>query len=442
MKVLAKAGSDNAAHPMLPPPASPSVSNSSVLGKRRRSQGSSQIDPHASAWLSAGGSFSESTKGHIETANGGDHCWTCHSEMNQICHVISKGSRRASLLLFRELGRRGLLSFENIHAAVNGISLCSNCHIQFDAHDFPGLVFFPIDLKYFFNFEEQDWERRQDQHDTSGQWPTRLVPTAGDYLQHQASTLPPDAVGGLYRRMFLRPFLVQEAGPVMGESAHYPPKSWHGCPLAALARAFHSLGTQSHLFPCKIKQQLRDLKDLYGLHDELAGINPSTQFRRRESTTLQHNIINPYPPTPQAEYHTADALQTLPLSPNMDAGIMTNTAQSQNRPAMRKRMREHTVETLSQLANVDHPTKRHHSGECMPWKWGPNGTSEEKAMFYRKIRRTVKRSIGSEGGHNSIATETGATVQLVPVRKVEEPELKQEKPGPDSVLPSPQASAG
>ncbi|KAL8806227.1 MAG: hypothetical protein Q9182_001502 [Xanthomendoza sp. 2 TL-2023] len=242
--------------------------------------------------------------------------------------------------------------------------------------------------------------------------------------------------------MFLRPFLLREAEPVLGESSHYPSKSWHGCPLAALARAFHSLGTQSHLFPFKIKQQLRDLKDLYGLHDELASINPSTQARRQESTTLQHNIINLYPPTPQAEHHSGDASQTLPFAPNIDTGGTTSAAQSQNRPATRKRMREHIVETSSQLLNVDHPAKRHHSGEHMPWKWGPNGTSEEKATFYQRIRTTSKRSNGSEGGHIPIVTESGATIQPVAVRKVEEPELKQEKPGPDSVLPSPQASAG
>ncbi|KAL8682357.1 MAG: hypothetical protein Q9224_006787 [Gallowayella concinna] len=228
----------------------------------------------------------------------------------------------------------------------------------------------------------------------------------------------------------------------MGDTAHYPPKSWHGCPLAALARAFHSLGTQSHLFSFNVKQQLRDLKDLYGMHDQLASVNPNTQSHRRESTTPQHNTVAAYPPTPRAEHHTVDAAQILPSSPNVDAGVTTDTAQSESRPATRKRRREHTHDTRSQPANVDHPAKRHHSGEYMQWKWGPSGTSEEKATFYRTIRGIGKRSNGSGGGHDYAATRSGENIQPSRLRKVEEPVLKQEKLGAESVLPSPQASAG
>ncbi|KAI4267791.1 MAG: hypothetical protein L6R38_008094 [Xanthoria sp. 2 TBL-2021] len=143
--------------------------------------------------------------------------------------------------------------------------------------------------------------------------------------------------------MFLRPFVIREGGPVMGDNVHYPPKLWHGCPLAAFARAFHSLGTQSHLFGVEDKQQLRHLKDLYGIHDQLAGTTPSPHSRRRQSTTPQHNIITAYPPTPQADYHTVHAAQTLHSSPEIDAGVATPPAQSQERPATRKEAPAYTV---------------------------------------------------------------------------------------------------
>lgn len=322
-----------------------------------------------------------------------------------------------------------------MHATVNGVSLCSNCHIQFDAHDFPGLVFFPTDLHYFFHFEEQDWERRRMEHDKSGQWPTRLVPTPQDYLQHQATIVSPDAVGGLYRRIFLRPFLMREGGPVIGENVLYPPKSWHGCPLAALARAFHSLGTQSHLFPLRLKQQLRDLQDLYGFHDQLASIIPSLESNPRETTPLQPNSSTAYPPTPQAENHTFDTAQTYPASKDVGTGFATNTAQSESRPVGRKRMREQEAESSSQPSTIDYPAKRHHSGGHTPWKWGPNGTSEEKATFYRSIRMIGERLEGTDRGDCQAREHNQSG-------RVEAPDVKQEKLEADSVLPSPQASAG
>ncbi|KAI4088143.1 MAG: hypothetical protein L6R37_008238 [Teloschistes peruensis] len=115
-----------------------------------------------------------------------------------------------------------------------------------------------------------------------------------------ANILPPEASGGLYKRMFL-----DGNAHILGEDPKFPPKSWHGCPLAALSRAFHSLGTQSHLFPRQIRQQLRDLQDLYGTNDQVAGALPNTQALPLEAAALQGhastsntNASFPYPPQP------------------------------------------------------------------------------------------------------------------------------------------------
>ena len=57
---------------------------------------------------------------------------------------------------------------------------------------------------------------------------------------------------------------------------HFPPKPWHGFPMAALSRAFHSLGVKAGAFPHDLKQQLRDLQDLYDDHDDQVAEAPAS----------------------------------------------------------------------------------------------------------------------------------------------------------------------
>ena len=79
----------------MPPPPSPSASSSSVLGKRRRSgRPATSVLETEDTYHPGLGSFTESIKQQIENLNGGDSCWCCATEDNNICHVIARGSRR------------------------------------------------------------------------------------------------------------------------------------------------------------------------------------------------------------------------------------------------------------------------------------------------------------------------------------------------------------
>ncbi|KAL8665809.1 MAG: hypothetical protein Q9202_001931 [Teloschistes flavicans] len=442
---------------MLPPPSpslSRSVSSSSVLGKRRRGCIDSSHDGSQSGFFArAQGSFTESTKDRIEAANGGDMCWCCGDDVIEFCHVIGRRSRRVHqpphpprpltdiFQLFRELSRRRLLTINDLNGAANGIPLCPTCHTFFDAHDFPGRTFFPADLDYFLDFERQDFERRQKQFEVTGDWPTRVVPTAQDYLQHQANILPPEATGGLYRRMFL-------AGKahVLGEDPKFPPKPWHGCPLAALSRAFHSLGSQSHLFPSDIRQQLRDLQDLYGTNDQRAGAVPNTQGLSIEAAALQGhpstsdlNALFPYPS--QSPRNVNDRLSG-------DIQGRTNAGQQTRDVSEIAQASATTINCRKRAASDDldagtppcdeRAAKRHLSNKHMAWAWGPMTSSEDKASFYQGIRSLRDKPKRRSGVLDSERIKRGEGKTLS-VAAEEKPEVKQEMV--QAVLPSPQPSA-
>lgn len=286
---------------------------------------------------------------------------------------------------FRELRRRGLLSFSALHAPANGVSLCDNCHVGFDAFDYPGLVFFPTDLQYFIDFEEQDFEWRRNQHRGRGPWSARTVPNAQNYLQHQAAIVPPSAVGGLYRRMFLYPRSVNNQ-TIIGEGPDRPPKQWHGCPLAALAMAFHSLGSQSHLFPDDIKQQLRHLKDLYGRHDWLAGLLPVMRASSGKQAKQFPTAIGAH--LPQAFDNNPDAicLGSGHAAVQQFHGQAGRTRDAQDLNPCRKRAHSDASSRSSRHESSDAPlAERHLPESSMPCVWGPAATSEEKINFYRGI---------------------------------------------------------
>ncbi|KAL9576430.1 MAG: hypothetical protein Q9212_007102 [Teloschistes hypoglaucus] len=426
---------------MLPPPSpslSRSVSSSSVLGKRRRGCIDSSHDGSQSRFFArAQGSFTESTKDRIEAANGGDTCWCCGDEVIEFCHVIGRRSRR----LFKDLARRRLLTINDLNGAANGVPLCPTCHTFFDAHDFPGRTFFPADLDYFLDFERHDFERRQRQFEVTGGWPTRVVPTAQDYLQHQANILPPDASGGLYRRMFL-------AGKayILGEDPKFPPKPWHGCPLAALSRAFHSLGTQSHLFPRDIRQQLRDLQDLYGINDQVAGAVPSTQALPLDAAALQGhastsntNAPFPYPPRSSQNLNSRLGGDT---QGRTTAGQQTrdDSEVGQATPTTTNCRKRAASEDLDASACVydERAVKRHQSNKQMAWAWGPTASSEDKASFYQGIRslRDKPKRRNKSSDSEKMEPVGGKTPSMAAEKK---PEIKQEVV--EAILPSPQPSA-
>ncbi|KAL8685574.1 MAG: hypothetical protein Q9218_007675 [Villophora microphyllina] len=289
-----------------------------------------------------------------------------------------------------------------MQSAANGIPLCPNCHDLFDAHDFPGFTLFPVDIQFFVDYEKQDFERRRKQYEATGLWTLRVVPTAQDYLQHQASLVPPEASGGLYRRMFL----IESGGPNGRIGETLPPKPWHGCPLAAFSRAFHSMGSQSHLFPREVRQQLRGLKDLYSDHDQMCGAIPTMRALPIQEISLSES-------TNTANYNTAfpyqsyTAAQSQPQNLGVDhTGATEGTdgkpadgtnAMPDDEPS-RKRAR-------SDDGCADNSAKRQLLDTRMAWKWGPITTSEDKASFYQGIRSLRNKAKTAKGTIDSVENQ-------------------------------------
>ncbi|KAL8707036.1 MAG: hypothetical protein Q9225_007865 [Loekoesia sp. 1 TL-2023] len=453
----------------MPPPPSPSTSGSSVLGKRKRPprDGSSQCAMDSPLVPRGPTSFSESTKDLIEEANGGEFCWCCNAGVIQFCHIIPRGSRKVYPLLrpshrlfvsdrwqmLTALRRRGLLSIDTVHTPANGMALCPTCHILFDSHEFPGWVFLPLDLQYFIDFEQQDFERREKLFNEAGEWPIRAVPSAQNYLQQQAVLLPREAVGGLYRRLFFHSRYSSNGVEIVGENAEFPPRPWHGCPLAALHRVFQSLGPQSHLFPDDIKKQLRDLKDLYGHHDRLAGVIPMATARSKKGPVAVPAAASTS--LPQVFYNTSDNMDGYANEAYLGAFQQTGQSGKQNtvqglNPS-RKRARSDSSSRSSQYESPDaryvrRKIMRSASDKHMPWVWGPNASSEEKIKFYRGVYSIGKKSEASDGVQEEdeftrAGNEAGERTPDVATNGVE-PKVKCEQEETKVLLPSPQASAG
>lgn len=346
--------------------------------------------------------------------------------------------------MFRELRRRGLLDIDTLHTPANGIALCPTCHALFDAHEFPGWVFFPTDLQYFLDFEDRDFERRQKHHDDTGEWPVRAVPSAENYLQFQSNIVPQTVIGGLYRRIYFHSRLSTNGVAVFGESAEIPPKPWHGCPLAALNRAFNSLGSQSHIYSSEVRQQLRDLQDLYGIHDYVAGVILAAQTSSGPAAAVIATSASPS--WPQALYGTPNTLtnaQPKPqTSPAQNTGQSRGMEQPQNVTRKRKRAWSDGSSRSSQYEPLDAYPKRRASDKHIPWVWGPNSPAEEKIKFYRGIYSIGKTpSIGDGGQEETETTTSKKTPKASAIAGLAGHEMKKEVQGTVTVLPSPQASA-
>lgn len=141
----------------------------------------------------------------------------------------------------------------------NSVPLCPSCHDQFDNICDPGLVFFPSDLAYFIEFELKDQQQRR----PGG---ARKTPSANDYRTHQAkeNKVPPQAPGGLYRRVFLKDYLHDGIMPVEMLQMFASEKVWHGSPMASMRRAIGMLGSvRIGILDPHIIHQLHQLQSLY-----------------------------------------------------------------------------------------------------------------------------------------------------------------------------------
>lgn len=176
-----------------------------------------------------------------------------------MCHVIAQDDRQ------KELWEQAGLFNLNYASMDNAIPLCAQCHLQFDKGNDPCFIFLPTDLPYFIRYEIRDRDRRRRQ--PPGTAPSRNVPTAAQYAEHQQThgeklkcTEDGTAIGGKYYPIFLKNYF----GEGMNLQAISKPREWHGNPMVALRRAIAVLGSaRVWVLPFKMRKQLWELQDLY-----------------------------------------------------------------------------------------------------------------------------------------------------------------------------------
>lgn len=216
--------------------------------------------------------FSEGTKLQVRNL-AGDECWACGTISPHICHVFAQEDQQAAI--WSDLG---LLDFP-LSSPVNGIPLCPTCHGQFDNHLHPGLILIPTDLQFFIDYELCDRKRRKRAAE-NGITLKREVPSCKTYKAYQVEkgTIASNATGGLYRPVFLKPYLARrlqfDITKLLSE-----PRQWHGAPLACLRRCILVLGGAGvRVLDRKTRQELEQLRDLYFLEDDEDSPPPPSKY--------------------------------------------------------------------------------------------------------------------------------------------------------------------
>ncbi|EON69692.1 hypothetical protein W97_08952 [Coniosporium apollinis CBS 100218] len=251
---------------MLPPPVhSPTnTSGSSLSGRKRKRQ---EASPGSSIYAvsSASSEFSLTVKKKVARITDDETCWHCGARPTDLCHVIGKKDRE-----FPQLVQQGLMTFDHLGDIDNAIPLCPTCHRNFDDINKPGLIFLPSDLRYFIDFEKEDFRCRESRARDTGSIPKRTCPTPQMYLEHQIRNgivkEQEGTLGGLYLRYTLYdyfPRLGQSSAWIPGLRPFQEPESWHGAPMAAIWRASLILGNPLCGIPFKEARLLGELRDLY-----------------------------------------------------------------------------------------------------------------------------------------------------------------------------------
>lgn len=235
----------------------------------------------------------------------------------------------------------------------NGVALCANCHIDYDDHCDPRLIFYPCDIQFFIKFELRDRARRQ----VDGS--RRKVPTAQQYMQWC----------GLYSRIFF---------DWLGRDKTHAeePVEWTGAPLAALRRVFGIMGCpRAAGIPMEDLDDIRALWDLY--------------FREDDARTAQ--IASLYGFGPENNYGLEDFDNDDIKETKSDLGSVAKGAEDGDNDITEQGdidLEAVDDEVSEDEADLRHPKRRAIEGTWAPrgfnmqrwaWDFGPESTSEDKA---------------------------------------------------------------
>ncbi|KAH0537330.1 hypothetical protein FGG08_005846 [Glutinoglossum americanum] len=387
------------------PPATPKRRQSAQSSPRKRDLIYSR---HTSLHSSAS-AFSQATKNKIAHLDDAECCWHCGAKPTDICHVISQKDKATPNWQFKELVVQGLLTFSSLSHIDNGIPLCPLCHRNFDDILFPGFVFIPTDLAFFIKFEQDDYERRTQIAQATGQVSGRTCPTAEDYFVHQlnAGVIPEGTYNGLYARYTLHDYFPKLGQPPFepGPEPFAMPKPWHGAPTAALRRAFQVLSNPLlQGIPTGVLTDLNTLIQLYrsGLsHVDATGRgNLGGEAERQDGESAGLGATR--------NSHLGGHGQAAVVESNAGPGFMTSAAPNAD-PALHHQSSKSvlaafpttvdacdSVSVSSRGSGPQQEETRMHSDMVMmddgtqltvPWKWGPSSTSEMVAEFYQELAK-------------------------------------------------------
>ena len=216
----------------------------------------------------------------------------------------------------------GLIKF-SYSSPANSIPLCPNCYDQYTSSSDPGFVFFPTDLKFFIDYELRDRQRRH-------QGGIRKVPSASDYKDHQVREhkVSPLALGGLYRRVFLKEYLHGGTFPLDLLRMFTSDKAWHGDPIATLRRGIYVLGSaRVKVLDASTIDQLHQLRYLY-FSDYVSPRLPLLYRHKAPSKRPHDDLENENEKQNKRRCFLQDS--TSDISQNYPASNLTNRPQSSN----------------------------------------------------------------------------------------------------------------
>ena len=234
------------------PPPVPSSTDSPRFSSSGRKRKLHDIAYNSYAGSSASSEFSLAVKGRVELITDAETCWHCGARPTDICRVMI-GKKDREVMHFDKLCdfallqliQQGLITFDHLGHIDNAIPLYPTCHRNLDDLNKPGLIFLPSRLKYFINFEREDYAHRVIRAKDTGAIPQRTCPNPQMYYEHQIQIGDlqgqDGACGGLYLRYTLYdyfPDLGQRKSWIRDRGPFQEPDAWHGAPMATIWRAF------------------------------------------------------------------------------------------------------------------------------------------------------------------------------------------------------------